>query len=643
MTAFLVNAVAQAFFLPVHRYPLVLHLAQMETNRVNTADLSEHPRVVSAEAYAPLGEVWRQLADIRGVLEDVTGIAGPTASRMVNDTLNRIESHPPLITILGREGTGKTALVNALAGFAALLPTGVANAASVPVRLGLNMRGSDRVKARLHYFAPSDWERLARSSDQIGLRSGRDDAAFGNEQVAAIAREALGLGAPERVPSQFASHKDAVLLDALVDPLSECDDPQRPILAEFFATMPGLPGPLVLVDTPELSRDPIGERLAVMGMRSAQTCVLVLSRERLLTAVDVAALKILRSPSRHIFIFVNGIGGDPDDLLEDEIRADLAAAGLDIEVPILFGFAEEANRSRLELVPADAGQRPDAPRGFGIAQLAHVLSESMATHQGARFVDNVLRDCTTIFSLLEDGMQGADEPVPTEVDFVELNASFDRLRTRLMADFDAELEAHLAQLMASAEALRESFVETRVESCVAKVMGGARVCKLGRSMTRFRLRLSALTGRFNAGSQRSLRDIGARLEEEIAALQTRSFNRVPARITVTVPKAGALARANIAGPAAAIPVPEAFHKWWLPKALKARQARRFYGLEIESLATGMMLGLDKAPIDAALERSRDSLARMLEAAMNELLRQAGADWTEFEDEDEAPAALRVAV
>lgn len=605
---------------------------------MTSSSSAKQTQVVFSGSFTALKTIKDQQEEIRAVLSDISGMSDAYASQKAQETIDRIENYRPKITVFGRSGVGKTSLVNALSGRRDLLPTGPENATAVPVNVCLNLRAASKeCAARMKYFSRKDWSRLARSTDQVGHRSQREDQRFAVENIIKEIGEGRNLDAmpEERSEELFQSQRDQDLLNLIRLPRDEQQD-KLPIEAELYLSAPWVPGHLVLLDTPGLSNDPLGERLSVMTMRSAQTSVLMLSADELLTPIEIACLKILRSPSRMVFLFVNGELSQPQQEIQETIREQLEDAGLDGAMPVLFGHVgQKANAVEAD-VDADVmfavtqAMQADTDNGSdGVSELAQALSEDVATRQGEKFIANLMLDCKAILSAMEDG-RDAKESVK-EVDFVALDTFFENAFMRLKADFGAEIEEHRAEMSVLVSDYAERFAQSAVEHALEKGAGKDRSVMLFKPFDPFYVRLSALTGWFNAAVLKSLKHIARKLEGELSEFMEGALSANACSVGVDVPSIAPLGRSQVRGEAVMVNVPKSCSRPWLLKKQKEKRLKRFIETETLKYIREMTKGLRGEALQVAVNEAEIALDAMLEATKTDILNQVGADWSEYED------------
>jgi hypothetical protein len=208
----------------------------------------------------------------------------------------------------------------------------------------------------------------------------------------------------------------------------------------------------------------------------------------------------------------------------------------------------------------------------------------------------------------------------------------------LQADFEVELDDYVADFTAHVEQLEAQFVASAVEQVLLSLTEGGKERSLHYSAEMFRLRLAALTGRFNAMTQRALKTTASKLEEELAAVQETAFSHKTPAIKVEVPKGGALGRPHIEGRSAALDIPRSCTRWWLPRQKKAARIRAFVEQEIAAKTAEISARLREEKLAASVAASNEAVHEMLTRAREDLMAQAGADWRDVGYQAPAEAA-----
>ncbi|MCA0043878.1 dynamin family protein [Celeribacter litoreus] len=570
-------------------------------------------------------------------MTDISQLSDAFSSLKAAETLTRIEQYRPKIAIFGRSGVGKTSLVNAMSGRPGLLPVGEGSSTAIPVNVCLNIRsGADDVPAKVQYFSGKDWDRLARSADQIGRRSQREDLRFETAQIMKDVKdnwvaESVSEVRPERV---YQSRKDKAFYDEIVLGGAAQHENRHPVEADIYLSAPWVPWRLALVDTPGLSNDPIGERLSVTMMRSAQTSVLITTAQDLLTSVDIACLKILRSPSRMVFLFVNCSENVDTAALEETLRSQLEEAGLDKTLPIYFGSigcesAAQTEDTELSAVLNDAVQ---GDLSNGVADLVKALVDDVVERQGEKFVENLMKDCTAILTALEDGRESRESGA--KVDFDELDKFFNHLFLRLRADFTVEMEERRDEFTKMVADYSERYATALVDAHMTDEVSRKEPIKFIKSFDPFYMRVSALTGWFNAAAFRSLKNVAGKFERELDVFLEAADSANACTFDLKVPPVAALERAPTNGTEIMLTVPSSCVRPWLSKKKKAERLQKFLETEANKHVRKMTIGLRGGALSFGMEEAERALEAYLEQAKRHVLDQIGADWSGYDETGE---------
>ena len=306
-------------------------------------------------------------------LASIARIAGAAASQSVARLREELAQFEPAITVLGQVKSGKTTLVNALAGWSDLLPSDVNPWTSVVTSLHL-MPGPRRreVGARFQLMKADEWDRLLTKGGRLGEIAQRADSSSEldliRQQIEAMrekSRKRLGkkfelLLGQEHEYGYF----DRNLLERYVclgdDFLSdsESDDAGKQgwfaditRSADLYLHCRNLPHQMCIRDTPGVNDTFLmREQVTIGAVRHSRVCVVVLSAQQALTSTDLGLIRLISNlQSRDVIIFVNRIDELPDPghqarEIEASIRATLARHQGPAEAEIIFGSAYWAGK-----------------------------------------------------------------------------------------------------------------------------------------------------------------------------------------------------------------------------------------------------------------------------------------------------------
>ncbi|MBV1927728.1 MAG: dynamin family protein, partial [Rhodobacteraceae bacterium] len=117
------------------------------------------------------------VAQLNKLLQTLDKMAGPETSQSVARLRRYLAEFEPNVTLLGQVKSGKTSLVNAMAGWADLLPSDVNPWTSVVTSLHLTPDSRrHEVAARFSFMSEDEWSRLLTRGGRLGELAGRSGA-----------------------------------------------------------------------------------------------------------------------------------------------------------------------------------------------------------------------------------------------------------------------------------------------------------------------------------------------------------------------------------------------------------------------------------------------------------------------------------
>lgn len=425
-------------------------------------------------------------------LLDIASLGGRNTQKKLRSMSRDLENFSPEITFIGQIKSGKTSLVNAMAGKPGLLPSDVNPWTSVVTSLHLNAEDNGNCAAEFRLFDADEWDKLIQNSGRIGELSQRlgseDEKERLIEQV-----DAMRQAAKQRLGRKFElllgqTHRydtvDANLIRRYVcvgdDPTDEPDAQFADITktADIQVPAPFLPRKLILRDTPGLNDTFLmREQVTIRAIRNSQICVVVLSAGQAMNSVDLGLTRLISTvKSRQIVIFVNRIDEveDPTRQIPEIRRAledTLSTYGVCGDREIHFGsalWAEAALFGTIEDLPLASrkafvnlyGAADTSPaafwKGSGLPDLYHALGLRIAEHAEDGLLENTRKRAAGIVA----GMQNAAQ-------IVSLSAVGPQIRklgdTEIVALIAAAEETARLQLKS---VLNENFAtfESRVQA-----------------------------------------------------------------------------------------------------------------------------------------------------------------------------------
>ncbi len=459
----------------------------------------------------------RDAATLERALDGLDKVAGDESRKPVERLKREIAAFEPRVTVLGQVKAGKTALINAIAGWADLLPSDVNPWTSVVTSLHLapaEQRGE--MGARFRFMTEDEWDRLTNKGGRIGELADRAGAEselgkiqdqidrMRDKAKARLGRNFELLMGQEHEYSYFDKNLleryiclgddfDVETGDAQIDEQGRFADITRS--AELYLNCQTVPFRMCIRDTPGVNDTfMMREMVTIQALRDSRVCVVVLSATQALTSVDMALLRMISNlKSRDVIIFVNRIDelSDPANQMaeiETSIRATLKANDGPQDAQLVFGSAYWANMvltgevANMHRASADAltaftqavlGDGPDAHVSAdviwemsGLPQLMAAVSDQVVTSLGAPFLARMAASATTIAS-----SQQAVQSVRVEGDDFVSDMTMDEIRKdfeRIARQRVASLEAQLAQVFDNyrdrADRAHMNFVERATHS-----------------------------------------------------------------------------------------------------------------------------------------------------------------------------------
>lgn len=471
------------------------------------------------ERLARLAEEARRLDD---ALERLSDAAGENSSRAVERLRRELAQFEPSVTILGQVKSGKTTLVNAMAGWADLLPSDVNPWTSVVTSLHLKPSSQPtETGATFRFMTQQDWDRLLNKGGRIGELASRAGAEselqkIGEqiEKVRANAQARLGrkfdlLLGEEHNYGYF----DKNLLERYIclgdDFDTETDDPGTAdqgrfadVLssADLYLNCPTMPIPICLRDTPGVNDTFLmREQVTIQAIRDSGICVVVLSAGQALTSVDMGLVRMISNVrARNVLIFVNRIDELTDPInqipeIERSIRATLRDKHGPEDAAILFGSAYWANKvltGNIEDMPdvsrqalltwAEASLDPSRSHTqpheivwelSGMAGLFRAISDRVVDGYAAPLLKKVSSAAITVATSQQAaGMvrieAGSGEERPTTYDVLR---EFGQLAVSHADALERELDVAVQDYHRRADRAHETFVERALQSLLTHI------------------------------------------------------------------------------------------------------------------------------------------------------------------------------
>jgi signal recognition particle receptor subunit beta len=330
----------------------------------------------------PMRELRNTFEELQETLQDIEAIGGDVVAKKTRRMSQELDSFAPAVTFIGQIKSGKTTLVNALAGHPGLLPADVNPWTSVVTSIHLNMpRPAGSPVASFQFFDSDEWDHLVQNGGRMGELSARAGADKEFEKLQKQIAE-MRENTKARLGRKFElllgqTHDYQKLEVGLVQKyvclgdnfdLANAEDRQGQFAditrsADIYLDAPTLPHALTVRDTPGMNDTfMMREQVTIRAIRDSKICCVVLSAHQALNAVDMGLIRLISTvKSRQVVIFVNRIDELSDPAAQvPEIRASLIKTLEDNNGPedptILFGSAYWANA----VISGEVDELPEA-------------------------------------------------------------------------------------------------------------------------------------------------------------------------------------------------------------------------------------------------------------------------------------------
>jgi len=455
--------------------------------------------------------------ELKDLLLDIHALEGKGRRSQVARQLKELEDFKPSVTMLGQIKSGKTSLVNAMVARPGLLPADVNPWTSVVTSLHLNApRREEDPVASFQFFNGDEWDHLVANGGRIGelsMRAGADEELQKIQAQVAEMREKTRKRLGRRFELLLGQKHDYRHLDDELMQRYVClgddfemagsSDQQGRFAditksADLFLSLPSLPVPLCLRDTPGVNDTFLmREQITIKSLRNSRLCVVVLSASQALSSVDMGLIRMISNVrSEGIVIFVNRIDELPDPInqipdIRDSILATLQKMNGPENPRIVFGSALWANaalapqthplnessaaslRSYAGAVLQEAVQNPEIDAALmwqlsGVPDLFQTIGERIADGVGARLLSEVRQRAANQVSSMQAACTVASMRIEgNQISVIEpaaLNQMLRRLESVSMAQMDTALDQVFATFSARVDQAHNKFLERAVAS-----------------------------------------------------------------------------------------------------------------------------------------------------------------------------------
>ena len=568
------------------------------------------------EPLAGFAQKTRLLDQALAKLAELSDTKTAKSVERLRQTLAEIE---PGVTMLGQVKSGKTTLVNAMAGRADLLPADVNPWTSVVTSLHLTPEAENSATgARFCFFAEDEWDRLMAKGGRLGEladRAGADgELQKIRDQITAMrdkSRARLGrkfellLG---QVHEYGYFDKNLVeryicLGDFIDGEPQEGDEANQGRFADItksadlYLQCDTLPAKLCIRDTPGVNDTfMMREQVTIRAIRDSRLCVVVLSAHQALTSVDMAVIRMISTlRSRDVVIFVNRIDELSDPVrqvpeIRESIRQTLKDHHGPADAQIVFGSAYWANKALAgdleglseessaallnwaENALSSSADVESAPNMVwelsGLPALYRALSEGIVGEFGQEALSKIASSAINIASAIQakDAITISGASAGERMDVATIEAEFATLSQRHLAKLRETFDNLAETYHLRADRAHGNFLDRATSSLIAHLekWGDNQVWEYDPTGLRMLLR-SAYTV-FGTRAQSASAKLFEATGADVAALYGRAFGKAVEGISIETPAAPHIPPPVCLGQSLAMDFKDTWWKsWWRRK------------------------------------------------------------------------------
>lgn len=618
-----------------------------------------------------LTRLGRSADELEMQLEELSQLTGEGTSRSVARLRKTLADLEPSVTLLGQVKAGKTSLVNAMAGWADLLPSDVNPWTSVVTSLHL-VPGPKRVEigARFKFMSEEEWDRLLTKGGRIGELAGRAGADSElqkiREQIETMcekSRKRLGrrfemLLGQEHEYGFFDKNlveRYTVLGDDFDYENGAADDDQGRFAditrsADLYLNSQTVPFPICLRDTPGVNDTfMMREQVTIQAIRESKICVVVLSAHQALTSVDMGLIRLISNlKARDVLIFVNRIDELPDPTRQiPEIEASIRQTLKDHHGPeaadIVFGSAYWANKvlsgqleemsensTRILLEWAESTLTPQVADQSsanmvwelsGLPALFRALSGRIVETQGARQLAKIASSAVTIAGSLQasDSIAIGGAEQDNSLSMYEVTSAFDEITARHLAALETAFGDLVADYQHRADRAHASFVERATQSLIGHLERHGESDVWEYSPTGLRMLLRSAYNVFGTRAQNTAMQHYENAVCDVAELYCRAFGSAVEGIQIAVPKPPQIPSPVALGQTIALDFRDGWWvSWWRRTRGYKAFANRFHKL-ISAETEDFMHQLKTVQTEAVCQDAKSALSAFFEEQKDILL------------------------
>lgn len=538
----------------------------------------------------PLQAFAERLGKTESAMESLAEHLGEQAARPLARLQRELDNFEPAVTFLGQVKSGKTTLVNAMAGWPDLLPADVNPWTSVVTSLHL-IPGQERreVGARFQMMKENEWDRLVQKGGRLGELADRTGAGAEREKIREQV-EALREKSRRRLGKKFElllgqeheyGYFDKNLLERYIclgddvfddeDATAEEENQGRfadiTKSADLYLHSRSKPLKMCLRDTPGVNDTfMMREQVTINAVRSSRICVVVLSAHQALTSIDMGLIRLISNlQSRDVIIYVNRIDELRDAAneipeIEQSIRQVLGDHNGPKDAQIIFGSAYWANMvlsgniddaaeaagakliewAGLDVSPKDATYTAADTLWHlsGLPKLQHAVSEQIIDTLGAPMLRKLISSAASIAS----GQQAANKiriqgsETTQNLSMQQIRQELDTLSARHVTALSEQLAALSDSYQARVDRAHAGFIQQATASLVDHLEKRGSNEHWECSPTSLRMKLKSAYSVYAIRAQNAAKGQYENAVGDIAEFYFRAFGNVVEGIQLSVPE-----------------------------------------------------------------------------------------------------------
>ena len=624
----------------------------------------------------PLAGFARKAEALEAALDTLAEVSGQRVQRSLTRLKAELEGFEPSVTLLGQVKSGKTSLVNAMAGWADLLPSDVNPWTSVVTSLHLTPGENRREgRASFQFMTEKEWDRLLTKGGRIGEMAGRAGAGSELQKIRAQIEE-MRERSRQRLGRKFEllmgqkheyGYFDKNLIERYIclgddfdedaagaDSQGRFADITR--AADLYLNCQAVPFRLCLRDTPGVNDTfMMREQITIQAIRDSRICVVVLSAGQALTSVDMGLIRMISNlQSREVVIFVNRI----DELaepaaqtaeIEASIRQTLEAHHGPQDAAIIFGSAYWANRvltGELEDMEAassaalldwaqasvNASHARHSAQNMvwelsGLPALNRAISERIASDLGTPLLPRIASSAVTAATGQEAAnavmVQGAGGTAHSNIH--DIRAAFEQIARSHLQQLEAEIDSVFEAYRERADRAHATFTDRATHALIGHLETWGEECHWEYDPAGLRMLLrtaySVMSKRLRAAAQ-------VRYEaavQDIAGLLYDGFGAAVEGIQLSVPEVPPAGSPVVLGQAIALDFNDSWWAaWWRRTRGYKAFAKRFRSLiegetedfmtQLKTVQTADARAAVLARLQAFFEDQRDILLEITDCS-----------------------------